>query len=207
MVVSPPGMHGFSGEEYFVRPIHYAWVVGETAPFPCHSFIVFKLFFLSLSSLSLSLSLSLTCSGLGYEQQCIIVKSAKAIMPPNAVNSFNSNLNSLSVIAFVFQGCWNSVVFVCLLFDHGRRVCFCGYGLLPFCDAKVGWVDVRMCRFSAVLLVRFFLFGVFFRYGDSVRAMGKNCYFWHGVRLSLSLKFSAVASQPGNKKRKSCCTR
>jgi len=41
-------------------------------------------------------------AGLGYEQQCIIVKSAKAIMPPNAVNSFNSNLNSLSVIAFVF---------------------------------------------------------------------------------------------------------
>ena len=57
-----------------------------------------------------------------------------------------------------------------------------------------------MCRFSAVLLVRFFLFGVFFRYGDSVRAMGKNCYFWHGVRLSLSLKFSAVASQAGKQK-------
>ena len=95
-------------------------------------------------------------AGLGYEQQCIIVKSAKAIMPPNAVNSFNSNLNSLSVIAFVFQGCWNSVVFVCLLFDHGRRVCFCGYGLLPFCDAKVGWVDVRMCRFSAVCSFDFF---------------------------------------------------
>lgn len=149
-----------------------------------------------------------TCSGLGYEQQCIIVKSAKAIMPPNAVNSFNSNLNSLSVIAFVFQGCWNSVVFVCLLFDHGRRVCFCGYGLLPFCDAKVGWVDVRMCRFFFCRFARsIFFIQRFFRYGDSVRAMGKNCYFWHGVRLSLSLKFSAVASQPGNKKRKSCCTR
>ena len=30
--------------------------------------------------------------------------------------------------------------------------------------------------------------------------MGKNCYFWHGVRLSLSLKFSAVASQAGKQK-------
>ena len=35
-----------------------------------------------------------------------------------------------------------------------------------------------------------------------VRAMGKICYFWHGVRLSLSLKFRAVASQARKQKEK-----
>ena len=162
MVVSPPGMHGFSGEEYFVRPIHYAWVVGETAPFPCHSFIVFKL-----------------------------------IMPPNAVNSFNSNLNSLSVIAFVFQGCWNSVVFVCLLFDHGRMVCFCGYGLLPFCNAKVGWVGVRMCRFSAVFARSIFFYSVFLGVGRFGSCNGENLLLlaWRSTFTVVEIQSGGIAGQ------------
>ena len=136
-------------------------------------------------------------AGLGYEQQCIIVKSAKAIMPPNAVNSFNSNLNSLSVIAFVFQGCWNSVVFVCLLFDHGRMVCFCGYGLLPFCNAKVGWVGVRMCRFSAVFARSIFFYSVFLGVGRFGSCNGENLLLlaWRSTFTVVEIQSGGIAGQ------------